>query len=784
MPFDDTQQNYIDLREIISQRTKRFVAWTGSGLSADALLPTWPQLRDKLTQTLESRKNLLDIAGKGDIDCVLKRLRTQENHWDAFESLKVGLGDTTFVAEIRRHIRPRTDEVPSIYERLWKLRFSGCLTLNLDRLQARAYANVVKGGIAAEFDGKYAGEYLHLLHGAEPFIANLHGVADNANSWIFTRTDLTSLYRNIGYTQFLNTCITSRTVVFLGISADDVAAGGHLERLVNSGLSIGEHFWITSRNDLQTAKHAEAVGLRLIYYNSPNNDHSELNDIFDDLAVHSADDIAAPAVVPTISDNSIDFLPDPDQIEALPSVNIRNLLNHHAKQVLSSGKANASELYAEFLNKYESAIHRAWYLKTAPPNNDLLGIKLIAKGARGGFGRIYSAEGRNGESLAVKVLHQEIRDLPGALDSFRRGVKAMQILSKHNIKRMVPYKEAYEIPACAVMDYIDGPNIREAVESHMLGNWNDIIDFGCQLSDVVNQAHALPEKVLHRDIRPSNIMLRDFYTTSIVDVVVLDFDLSWHNDALGVSIENPNSSSGFIAPEQVDRSSKYSTRNALVDSFGFGMTMFFTRTRRDPVFGQPRHSDWRDTLTEMCQTYKCDTWHSLPRRFARIIECSTKYDQNERWDMSQICGELRRLQLALSSSASIQSSELLAEELASRCDLGGGYVWVKEDFSATFTSPAGITVGIRGNESQREVELHVAWINSYSDSFRNIRKYLPKAMDQAESKLKSAGWVITRKNSGDKGADLQAKIESKKLSRDLDSSAKSLIDVYGFFCFN
>src|SRR5256885_4841151 len=55
----------------------------------------------------------------------------------------------------------------------------------------------------------------------------------------------------------------SRTVVFLGISADDVAAGGHLERLKELGIKLGSHYWITARRDNPTDSWAEAVGIQI-----------------------------------------------------------------------------------------------------------------------------------------------------------------------------------------------------------------------------------------------------------------------------------------------------------------------------------------------------------------------------------------------------------------------------------------------------------------------------------------------------------------------------------------
>ncbi len=45
MTFDTTQSPYIALRDIIAERTNGVVFWAGSGLSAEAELPTWAELK-------------------------------------------------------------------------------------------------------------------------------------------------------------------------------------------------------------------------------------------------------------------------------------------------------------------------------------------------------------------------------------------------------------------------------------------------------------------------------------------------------------------------------------------------------------------------------------------------------------------------------------------------------------------------------------------------------------------------------------------------------------------
>ena len=108
----------------------------------------------------------------------------------------------------------------------------------------------------------------------------------------------------------------------------------------------------------------------------------------------------------------------------------------------------------------------------------------------------------------------------------------MRILNKYRLQGMVPYIDATEIPAVVVMGWVEGPTLKQAVESHYVDQWKTRLHIASTLAEIIRRAHSLLERVLHRDIRPANIMLKGYYTDpDSFEVVVLDFDLSWHQGA-------------------------------------------------------------------------------------------------------------------------------------------------------------------------------------------------------------------------------------------------------------
>ena len=205
---------------------------------------------------------------------------------------------------------------------------------------------------------------------------------------------------------------------------------------------------------------------------------------------------------------------------------------------------------------------------------------------------------------------------------------------------MVAYREASEIPAFVVMDWVDGPTLSQALEARQIDDWHSILKIAIEMTSVIRRAHAIPERVLHRDLRPSNIMFDGFYSRpDDWRVVVLDFDLSWHTGAHEKSVVY-GTLTGYLAPEQMQVTPGVSTRHAAVDSFGAGMTLYYLISGTDPMPAQHRHRDWANIVMEAATRRAEEEWVSLANRYARLVIRATQDSQAERWDMAQINDEL------------------------------------------------------------------------------------------------------------------------------------------------
>ena len=741
MPFNTSQASHRALRSVVAEKTRKLVVWVGSGLSAEAGLPTWTQLRSRLVQALREKADAIATADADNLLRMADRSDAESNHWLAFQILQNHIGRTTYRSTIRDALRlAPTAACPQAYLYVWKLRPAGVVNLNLDRLLTKALSSVSSALLPVEFSGRRAQSYLHALNSPRPFIANLHGIAEEADSWVFTRDELKKLLKSPAYRAFITSCFTATTTLFVGISADDRAAGGHLASLAQAGIDTGPHYWLTDRDDFKTDTWAEQAGIQLIRYQSCD-DHAEVAEFFEDiLQFVPPEDSSAPPVMLQQLTAAPSALPNAAELLQRDAEAIRQVLNAHALALLRPETPTSYVEYAKFAKAYDQAIYRAWYTSVTEPENRLLGFTLDDEVARGAFGRVYRATASDGQVVAIKVLLEDVRRDPDLLGSFRRGVRSMRYLRSRCVDGMVAYKEASEIPAFVVMDWVDGPTLSEAREAQQINDWASILKVATEMTAVIRRAHGIPERVLHRDIRPSNIMFDGFYSRpDHWRVVVLDFDLSWHTGAHERSVIH-GALTGYLAPEQIQVTPGASTRHAAVDSFGVGMTLYYLISGKDPLPTQHMHEDWEGLVKRAALDTASAEWVSLPYRYARLVIRATRDKQAERWDIAMIHDELNRLRAAVASQASVVSAELVAEEIAARC--GREYEWDDNSATATMQLASGLEIRIAGNDTQRQVIIGLRWDTAGQHDRKQVGKWIPQAMERCVALLRKSKWRI------------------------------------------
>ncbi len=131
---------------------------------------------------------------------------------------------------------------------------------------------------------------------------------------------------------------------------------------------------------------------------------------------------------------------------------------------------------------------------------------VLGRLGTGGMGVVYLAEAPAGRRLAVKLVRAEHAEDRTFRARFRQEVRAARTLGGPGtyIARVVDADTEAELPWMA-SEFIDGPNLRDAVLDHGRLHEEAVRSLAAALGEALIAIHG--QGMVHRDLKPSNILL-------------------------------------------------------------------------------------------------------------------------------------------------------------------------------------------------------------------------------------------------------------------------------------
>ena len=208
--------------------------------------------------------------------------------------------------------------------------------------------------------------------------------------------------------------------------------------------------------------------------------------------------------------------------------------------------------------------------------------QITGKLGTGGMGVVYEAEDtRLRRKVALKFLPDELADDPDAVRRFRREADTIATLSHGNICTIYDIDE-HDGQVFIAMECVEGLNLKTYVSRHTLTT-PQIADMGLQITSALGAAHA--KGIVHRDIKPGNLIVSDSGT-----VKVLDFGLARRFRAADTGEVGPEGSTipgrpmgtaNYMAPERILQLPV----DPRSDLFSLGVVMYEMATGRLPFAG-------------------------------------------------------------------------------------------------------------------------------------------------------------------------------------------------------
>jgi hypothetical protein len=204
-------------------------------------------------------------------------------------------------------------------------------------------------------------------------------------------------------------------------------------------------------------------------------------------------------------------------------------------------------------------------------------FRVLRELGRGGMGVVYEAEQTLMErKVAIKVINAAVLDHPEALARFHAEVKAAAKLNHDNIVRAHDAEQAGSLHLL-VMEFVEGLTLAQLVERK--GPLPVASACRCAHQAALGLQHAFEQGMVHRDIKPQNLML-----TPQGRVKVLDFGLARMRSERGKGrgLTQADAFMGtpdYVAPEQATDARAADTR---ADVYSLGCTLYFLLTGRPP----------------------------------------------------------------------------------------------------------------------------------------------------------------------------------------------------------
>ncbi|AMV19888.1 serine/threonine protein kinase [Planctomyces sp. SH-PL14] len=291
------------------------------------------------------------------------------------------------------------------------------------------------------------------------------------------------------------------------------------------------------------------------------------------------------------------------------------------------------------------------------PGSVIGDFKIARKLGQGGMGAVFLAHQMSlDRECALKVMARELADKPGFVERFVREARSMAKMQHPNVV------SCYAVGTQAgthfvAMEFIDGKSMQGWLNELKQLSVADALLVTIVVAEALQHAHDL--KMIHRDIKPDNILVTKSGVVKVADLGLAkatDEDMSMTQSGMGLGTPH------YMPPEQA-RNAKHVDHRC--DVYALGVTLYHFLTGQVPFSG--------DSVIELIANKEKGTFtaahkvnRDIPERLSLMIDRSMAKNSKARYQsMTEFVRDLRSLGLAGSALSFAQGPRSNASGVSS-----------------------------------------------------------------------------------------------------------------------
>ena len=248
--------------------------------------------------------------------------------------------------------------------------------------------------------------------------------------------------------------------------------------------------------------------------------------------------------------------------------------------------------------------------------------EVLQKVGEGGMATVY--RGRHAtlhRDVAIKVLHPHLSSSTRNRKRFAREARAIEHLRHENILEIFDYSGVDTHDCYIITEFVEGETLNEVMDRARILPSEVATLIGLKLCDALDYAHT--SGILHRDLKPDNVMIRRDGQVKLMDFGIARFLDESQVTLTGALVGSP----AFMSPEQAREDSL----DARSDLFSLGTLLFFLVSGQLPFSGS-NPSLILKNIIEGNRAHITELAPSVSAAFADIIERLLSPNREDRFD--------------------------------------------------------------------------------------------------------------------------------------------------------